>query len=243
MHVSAEHLINPNAPASLMHHSKMHPSDKKVWDEAYAEEYHGLHKELDAFEYITEEEYETMKKVLGQKLPSIAISTIKYDQDGKPVRAKYRICALGNLDHHDWSQSDTFAPVLSQNEMRLLVSEAIKLNIIPKTADFKQSFCQAVLPKSETYVLLPPNGCPITPPRTYLLLKKTLYGLKRSPRHWFQKACEILNSIGLKQIPNSPCIFQGTIIPGQPPLTLGLYVDDCIYFSESNRLKNILNRN
>ena len=39
--------------------------------------------------------------------------------------------------------------------------------------------------------------------------------------------------MGLKAIPNSPCIFRGTIIPGKPPLTLGLCVDDCIYFSEN----------
>mmetsp|Transcript_117 Transcript_117/g.155 ORF Transcript_117/g.155 Transcript_117/m.155 type:complete len:107 (-) Transcript_117:1107-1427(-) len=90
---------------------------EKIWDEAYREEYNGLYHDLRAFENISEEEYNSLKEILGRKLPSIAICTIKYDSDGKPIRAKYRICPLGNLDHHDWHQSDTFAPVMSHNEL------------------------------------------------------------------------------------------------------------------------------
>ena len=54
----------------------------------------------------------------------MAISTIKYDGDGNPDRCKYRIVVLGNLDPNDWSKSECFAPVLSQMELRLLLSIA-----------------------------------------------------------------------------------------------------------------------
>ena len=64
-----------------------------------------------------------------------------------------------------------------------------------------------------------------------MILKRTLYGLKRSPRHWFDKCTTIFQSLGLHQCPNSPCLFTGTIIPGRPPIYIGLYVDDCIYYS------------
>mmetsp|Transcript_17440 Transcript_17440/g.24623 ORF Transcript_17440/g.24623 Transcript_17440/m.24623 type:complete len:180 (+) Transcript_17440:1047-1586(+) len=158
MYTSASHLINISAPASLLHHKKLHPDDKKVRDEAYREEYMGLYEGLNAFEYITENEYNSLKHVLGQKLPSITISTIKQNSDGKPIRAKYRICALGNLDHHDWHQSETFAPVLNHMEMRLIISEAIKRKRTPKVLDFMQAFCQSILPSSENYVLMPPHA-------------------------------------------------------------------------------------
>jgi hypothetical protein len=37
----------------------------------------------------------------------------------------------------------------------------------------------------------------------------------------------------MKQHPTSPCIFYGTLIQGQQPIYLGLYVDDFFYFSQS----------
>lgn len=54
--------------------------------------------------------------------------------------------------------------------------------------------------------------------------------MHRSARHWFDRATQILQSIGLQPCKHSPCLFKGTIIPNKPPLYLGLYVDDLIYF-------------
>jgi hypothetical protein len=84
----------------------------------------------------------------------------------------------------------------------------------------------------------PPPGCPITKSNTYLRLKKTLYGLRWSPRHFYDLAVKHLTSIGLTQHPTSPCLFYGTLIEGEPPLYLGLYVDDFIYFSESTAVES-----
>ena len=48
-----------------------------------------------------------------------------------------------------------------------------------------------------------------------------------------RESSKILVSMGLKQVMNSSCIFAGIIVKGQPPLYVGLYVDDFMYFSES----------
>eukprot|EP00957_Ditylum_brightwellii_P155778 11859679-Ditylum_brightwellii.AAC.1 len=61
--------------------------------------------------------------------------------------------------------------------------------------DIKQAFCQSNLPDNERYIMRPPAGCPLTPAHTYMLFKKTLCGLKRSPRHWYVKAKAILEDI------------------------------------------------
>ena len=161
----------------------------------------------------------------------MVVSKIKYDQHGTPDRAKYRIVVLGNLDPTNWSAADCFAPVLSALENRLLTCIATQLKVIPKSGDFIQAFCQSHLPETERYVCKPPPGCPITPPKTYLLLRKTLYGLKRSPRHWYETAKRYLIQIGLNPLPNAPCIFSGSFIEGGPIIYVGLYVDDFIYFS------------
>ena len=126
----------------------------------------------------------------------MAISTIKYDQHGLPSGAKYRIVALGNLDPNDWSKDDCFAPVLSQFELRFLVAMAASKKCIPKSGDIYQAFIQSFLPPSERYILRPPPGCPRSPPNSYWMLKKTLYGLKRSPRHFYELATSKLKEIG-----------------------------------------------
>jgi hypothetical protein len=171
-------------------------------------------------------------------MPTMTIAVIKKDGEGRPVRAKYRIVALGNLDPHSWSKSDCFAPILSQLELRFLVALAAQQRCIPKTGDITQVFCQSYLSKDEHYVCKPPVGCPLTSHNTYLQLKKILYGLRRSPRHFYQLAKKTLLSIGLKMHPSSPCIFYGTLIPGEPPLYIGLYVDDLIYFSQSDKVQD-----
>jgi hypothetical protein len=35
-----------------------------------------------------------------------------------------------------------------------------------------------------------------------------------------------------------PCLFMGTLIDCQPPIYVGIYVDDTIYFSTSDAVEN-----
>ena len=234
-HVSAAGLTSTDVP-TLLQHKNLKPNDKKIWDAAYEEEYFGL-KNLPAWTAITESEFKNMRHIYKTALPTMAISTIKYDELGNPKRAKYRIVALGNLDPHEWSRADCYSPVMSLLELRLITAIAVRHKRILKSGDVKQAFVQATLPPEENYVLKPPPGCYLTPPNTYWLLKRTLYGLKRSPRHWYEKAVQILTKLGLSQCKHSPCLFKGEIIKGQPPLYLGLYVDDFVYFSASDTVE------
>ena len=140
---------------------------------------------------------------------------------------------LGNLDPHTWIKRDCFAPIMSQLEFRCLIASAVQLQRPPKSGDFQNAFCQSSLPPNEQYVIRPPHGCPLTPPRTYLRLLKTLYGLKRSPRHWYELASSIFKNIGLKPCPNAPCLFSGFVDSSKSRIYVGLYVDDFIYFGDT----------
>lgn len=124
-------------------------------------------------------------------------------------------------------------------ELRLLVALAVKSKRVLKSGDVKQAFVQAKLPPEEQYIVKPPPGCPYTPKGTYWRLLRTLYGLRRSPRHWFDRANEILQDIGLSPCPHSPCLFHGTLIPGKPKLYLGIYVDDFVYFSKDPEVEKL----
>ena len=91
-----------------------------------------------------------------------------------------------------------------------------------------------------TRLLSYPSGNPEASPDEYWLLKRTLYGLRRSPRHWYDQINAILRSIGLTPSLEDPCLHTGYICdPANPsasilsaPLSIGLYVDDFVYFSE-----------
>ena len=169
----------------------------------------------------------------------MAVSFIKYDEFGKPKRAKYRIVALGNIESHKWSKMDCYAPVMNLLELRLLVALVIKSKRVLISGDVKQAFVQARLPHEEQYIVKPTPGCPYTTKGTYWRLIRTLYGLRRSPRQRFGRSTQILQYIGLSPWPNSPCLFHGTLIPGKPRQYLGIYVDDFVYFSKDPEVETL----
>ena len=223
------------APTSLKAHSKLSPSDQEIWNDAYAEEYDGL-ASIPTWEIITEEQFKLLNK--GRKvLPTMAIATIKYDANNRPKRAKYRIVVLGNLDYNTWSKEATAAPVMSQLELRLLTSLAVFNRRVLKNCDVKQAFIQASLPSNEEYFLRPPPGCTRSKPGEYWRLLRSLYGLKRAPKLWYEKLSSHLQAMGLKNSETSPCLFTGVLIPGEPPVFVGIYVDDIIYFSCSDAVE------
>jgi len=143
----------------------------------------------------------------AKALPSMAIATIKYDSFNKPKRVKYHIVVLGNHDNDIWSKSSTAAPVMSQLELQFLTALAISQKRVLKNCD------------------------------TYWRLIRSLYGLQCAPKLWFEKLSSHLRSMGLRQSTTSPCIFTGVLIEGGPPIYVGIYVDNIIYFSGSNEVE------
>ncbi len=82
----------------------------------------------------------------------------------------------------------------------------------------KQAFVQSSLPEDEVYFLKPPVGCPRSRPNEYWHLIRSLYGLKRAPKSWFETLCAHLRSMGLQNSKNSPCLFVGHLIEGGAPI-------------------------
>jgi len=122
-HISAHGLKSLLPPTSLKAHNTMDPGDREIWNAAYDEEFDGL-EALPTWEVITEAEYKRLNK--GKRaLPTMAIATIKFDENNRPKRAKYRLVVLGNHDPHTWSKDEIAAPVMSQLELRLLTSLAV----------------------------------------------------------------------------------------------------------------------
>ena len=211
--VSAKNLLSP-CPPSLQ--QALHPTnpDRHIWLDSYREEAQGL-LDLDVYERISKKEYLALRRsgVIPKAIPSMCVLVVKPDKNGNPHRAKSRIVVLGNHEDRIYSKSQRYAPVLKYSSLRLLTSKAVGDKRVLQQGDCKNAFCQAVLPDNEATVVRPPVGDPDYNKEIYWKLKKSLYGLRRSPRHWFNRIASILQGIGLVQSPHDPCIFSGIIDP------------------------------
>ncbi|EJK68971.1 hypothetical protein THAOC_09816 [Thalassiosira oceanica] len=115
----------------------------------------------------------------------MCVQTIKTDENGAPDRAKSRIVVLGNLEDRLWEKSDRYAPVLQYSSLRLLTSMAVeKRRKLLHQGDFKNAFVQASLPDDEMTIVRPPIGDPDSDLDEFWLLQRSLYGLRRAPKHW-----------------------------------------------------------
>ena len=175
----------------------------------------------------------SVKKVLLAPFPPCV------DENLMPLRAKSRIVVLGNHEDRTWSKSQRFAPVLRQDSLRFLTSLAVEHRCTLKQGDVKNAFCNSELPSDEVTIVRPPIGDPSAAKNEFWLLRKTLYGLRRSPKHWYDKINRILRAMGLQPNLYDPCLYSGFIkdpndpsdTPSTIPFVLGLYVDDFVFFS------------
>ena len=83
-----------------------------------------------------------------------------------------------------------------------------------------------------------------------MVSSKDSYGLRQSPRHWYEKIDSILRLIGLIPNTHDPCFYTSIIHnPHNPsaaqssaPLSIGLSVDDFVYFSEDLEVESLFER-
>jgi hypothetical protein len=200
---------------------------------------------MGTYQKITLGKYRTLHKNGSPRaIPTMCVLKNKKDANLLPVQAKSSIVVLGNHEDRVWSKSEKYAPVLCSDSLRSLVSMAAENCRVLKQGNCKNTICNGNLSPDEVTTVQPPKGDPSAAKNKFWLLKKTLYGLRCSPRHWFVKIDKILKSMGLQSNPYNTCVYSGYAHnPGDPsdidyavPITMGLYVDDFIYFSISNKV-------
>jgi hypothetical protein len=235
-HVSAVR-ITGGIPRSFRKSMDHGHKDRSIWLESYLKEAGGL-KEQDTYVTVSAKEYANKYSDI-QIIPSMSVQTIKQDEHRNPVRAKTRIVALGNYEETIWTKSEKYAPVLRDESSRLMTSMAVERGQREKQGDCENVFVQSYLPDNEKSIVRPPKGCPISRNGELWLLRKNLYGLRRSPYHWYQNIRKILEDMGLSISPHDPCVFYGKLADHLPPIYIGLYVDDFKYFSNSDETEKL----
>ncbi|KAH9768480.1 Integrase catalytic domain-containing protein [Citrus sinensis] len=154
------------------------------------------------------------------------IYTIKYKADGSIERYKARLVVKGYTQTYGIDYTDTFAPVVKINTIRILLSLAVNLDWPVQQFDVKNAFLHGDL-FEEIYMDLPP-GCsgPERLNQKVCKLKKSLYGFKQSPRAWFRKFTKAMVRFGYNQSNSDHTLF---IKKRQGKITaLIVYMDDMV---------------
>ena len=157
---------------------------------------------------------------------------IKYNPDGTVERYKARLVAKGYSQTKGIDYTETFAPVAKFNSIRLILAISAKYQFYIHQMDVKTAFLNGEL--TEDIYMDQPDGF-VDPkyPKMVCKLKKTLYGLKQSPRAWNSKIDVYLETL---QFQKSKADYSIYYRPDKTsPVLLALYVDDLII--ATNNLK------
>ncbi len=178
----------------------------------------------------------------------MCVLIIKKDKNLLPLCAKSRIVVLGNHKDHVWSKSDWYAPFLCSDSLHFLFSLAVASRCPLHQGNCKNIFCQGFPPEDEVPIVCPPSSDPDASPDKYWLLLCTLYGLRRSPRHCYNKINAILILFGLTPLLEDSVLFRFHSW-SQWPLCLSfhdaliswpLHQNFCLFFGRSHGWVSLL---
>ncbi|KAH9753027.1 protein kinase domain-containing protein [Citrus sinensis] len=180
------------------------------------------------------------KKPVGCKW----IFTVKYRADGSLERYKARLVAKGFTQTYSIDYQETFAPVAKMNSIRVLLSLAASLGWQLQQLDVKNAFLNGEL-EEEVYMDLPPGFENEYGIEKVCKLKRSLYGLKQSPRAWFDRFTKSVHSFGYLQSQADHTMFFKHFTDGSVVILI-VYVDDIILTGsnviEMENLKKVLAR-
>ena len=154
----------------------------------------------------------------------------KHDKNGKIERFKARLVAKGYAQKYGVDYNETFSPVVRFSSIRALLAFAVQNEMLVHQMDVVTAFLNGNL-KEDIYMEQPPGYT--QPGRENLVckLKKSLYGLKQSPRCWSTAFREHLESNQFKQSAADPCVF---VRSEETHVTIiAVYVDDLIIITKT----------
>ena len=207
--------------------------DWPLWNEAALKEYSQM---------LAHNTWELVPLPKGRKrVGSKWVFKIKENADGSVERYKARIVAQGFSQKPHLDYTETFAPVAKFASLRTILAIAAIEDMELHHMDVSSAFLNGDL--EEDIYMAQPEGF-VDPGQEHLVchLKKSLYGLKQSPRQWYQKLHETFTSMGFKRCPSDNSIWVWA--KDKVKVIIPVYVDDltlaCNNLTTLNELKSQL---
>ncbi|XP_057749111.1 retrovirus-related Pol polyprotein from transposon RE1 isoform X1 [Arachis stenosperma] len=192
--------------------------DDPNWKLAVMEEWHAL-KKNETWEIV---DLPQNTKLVGCRW----VFTIKCNADGSIERYKARLVARGYTQTYGVDYRETFAPVAKLSSVRILLSLAANYNWPLHQLDIKNAFLNGEL-EEEVFMKLPPGFEAELGRNKVCKLKKSLYGLKQSPRAWFERLGMVVKGLGYTQSQADHTLFYKHSAANQTAILI-VYVDDII---------------
>ena len=197
--------------------------DKLKWKEAMEREMESLHSN-EVWELV---EPPPDRKIVGSKW----VFKQKMDADGVVKQYKARLVAQGCSQQYGLDYEETFSPVVRFESVRSVIALSTHNKLQLHQMDVSTAFLHGEL--SEEVYMKQPDGF-IKPGQEHLVchLKRSIYGLKQSPRCWNQAVDSHLKEMGFSQTSSDPCLYVAVDSEGELCI-VAVYVDDMILGARS----------
>lgn len=159
------------------------------------------------------------------------IFSLKRDMNGKIEKFKARLVARG-FQQKDIDLNATFSPVVDKTTIKSLLVIAHKFKWQAIHFDVKTAFLHGNL-DDEIFVSVPE---PLNTKGFIFKLNKSIYGLKQSPRVWFDTLSKHLKDFKLNQLDENPCVFIDNDLKFENRLIIACYVDDLLCFGPQEKV-------
>lgn len=199
-------------------------SEQTEWKNAMSEEMQSLHKNQ-TWELVP---LPKGKKSIGCKW----VFNQKDDQAAKNgVRFKARLVAKGYAQTEGIDYSEVFSPVVKHSSIRILLALVAQYNLELAQLDVKTAFLHGDL-EEEIYMSQPEGFKEAGKEKWVCYLKKSLYGLKQSPRQWYKRFDRFMIDLKYTRCQYDHCVYFKQLADGSF-IYLLLYVDDMLIACKS----------
>ncbi|GKC22385.1 retrovirus-related pol polyprotein from transposon TNT 1-94, partial [Tanacetum coccineum] len=161
------------------------------------------------------------------------IYKVKLDELGGILKNKARLVARGYRQEEGIDFEESFAPIARLEAIRIFLAFAAHINMVVYQMDMKNAFLNGN-PREEVYVSQSDRFVNPDNPNYVYKLKKDLYGLKQSPRAWYDMLSSFLISQDFSKGSVDPTLFIRK--EGKEILLVQIYVDDIIFAASTPEL-------
>lgn len=185
--------------------------------------------DAETFEVVPKSSVPSGQRIISAKLHL----RVKSDPVRESVQFKARLVVRGFCQVAGIDYKEIYSPVANFKSILMLLTLGASQDLEIHQMDFNAAFLNATI-KEDVYVEPVGTYDSRVPPNHVYKLKKTLYGLKQSPREWWLLLEKSLRNVGWIPTLTDNCVFFRST--NGPTEYLAVYVDDVIIMSPSAAL-------